>query len=298
MKVGSNIFKILLTLALAFFSCSKITPQFPEPEAETFGMDSWIEYLCSEECEGRLSGTAGNLKAYNYLVSELKKMGHSPETQTFEVEGKTLRNILVKVPGSIDSTIAIGAHYDGQWESKFRKHYPAANDNASGTVALLKIIQDLKSGTFSSKYSFLFCFWDGEENNFGGPLKGSKYFVKNYPDIKKVKYYTNLDGVAHKHETGFDMFYYGDVMENKVVPHVQETSGLKFAMIVKKNKGEGASDYVPFAKLNIPIFAVKTDENGGCLWTHHTIYDDPAAISYSTMKSIIDVVEDVVMFFN
>lgn len=297
MKAIYRTMSLATVLFLCVISCSKLSIDFPEPEKEDYGMREWLLYLCSEDCEGRLSGTIGNLKAYDYLVTELRKMGYDPQTQEFDIAGKILRNIIVGIPSEKDSCIVIGAHFDGQWESKSHRHYPAANDNASGTVSLLKIAKDLKDKVFSSQYTIFLCFFDGEENTLSVPLKGSTYFVNNFPEIRRIKYYHNLDGVGHKTDYGFDLYYTGELMEKKVIPYILENSSLLFSVVITRGKGEGASDYVPFSKRGIPIINIKTDETD-CPYHHHSIYDDPAAISFSTMRSVIDVTEDVVTLFN
>ena len=290
-------FCLLSLSVLVLWGCGKTSFDFPEPEVESYGMRPWLEYLCSEECEGRVSGTQGNRKAYDYLVGQLESMGYQPVTQEFEVDGKTLRNIYVRIPSEVDTSIVIGAHFDGNSQSNSHHHYPAANDNASGTVAVLKLADDLKKNVFKSKYTITLCLFDGEENTLTGPLKGSTYFVNNYDDLKAIKYYHNLDVVGHKHEIGLDIYYYGDIMEDDVVPFVLQNSDLKFTEVKAREKGKGSSDYVPFSKVGLPIINVKSDETG-CIYRNHSVYDDPAVISFSTMMSIIRIVEDVVCHFN
>lgn len=74
-------------------------------------------------------------QAARYIEEQLKECGYEPQAESYEVEGKTCRNIFVEKkgverPGEI---VLIGAHYDTVPGS------PGANDNASGVAALLEI---------------------------------------------------------------------------------------------------------------------------------------------------------------
>ncbi|MFO7983869.1 MAG: M20/M25/M40 family metallo-hydrolase [Desulfuromonadales bacterium] len=70
-----------------------------------------------------------------YVEEQMRKSGYEPQAESYEVEGKTCRNIVIEKkgverPGEI---VLIGAHYDTVPGS------PGANDNASGVAALLEI---------------------------------------------------------------------------------------------------------------------------------------------------------------
>ena len=130
-----------LLLFLLFFvdSCSpEEIPQFNMDEVlEKYG-EEWLNALCSNAFQGRRVGTDGNSQAFEYIKHEVSKMGFSSNSQVFEIEGGTIvRNLIVSIPGQSDSTIIIGAHFDGAVQSNSVEHYEAAEDNASGTVALL-----------------------------------------------------------------------------------------------------------------------------------------------------------------
>ena len=87
-------------------------------------------------------------------------MGYSPEVDTFKYGDAILRNIVVSVGNVKDTVIVIGAHYDGQFESDTLRKYPAADDNASGVVTVLLLLNKFKSLNIRSHYPILFCFWD------------------------------------------------------------------------------------------------------------------------------------------
>ena len=94
----------------------------------------WLDSLCSSSMMGRRSGTVGDSLACMYILDVVSQIGYEPKLVSFQTEqGKTLRNIEIVIPGTTDSLAVIGAHYDGAVMSHDGVHYPAAEDNGSGT---------------------------------------------------------------------------------------------------------------------------------------------------------------------
>lgn len=254
-------------------------------------MKGWLDFLCSEECAGRYVGTEGNKKACDYIIAQLSSMGYSPSIQEFTFSDVTLHNVIVSIPGEKDSCIVVGAHYDGQFPSKVDAHYPAANDNASGVVTLLKIANDIVDINFKCTYGILLCFWDGEENTLGKCFKGSDYYVTNCSDLK-IKYYHNLDSVGHDHEKKYKVQYYGNWPEQIVLPYIKNKFALNYTNISSQNKGEGSSDYVSFSKEGIPYINITNDHSSGCGNRFHSTEDTPNAISIPLLCTMASIVED------
>jgi Zn-dependent M28 family amino/carboxypeptidase len=73
--------------------------------------------------------------AADYIGTTLAGAGHVVRRQSYEVAGKICENIETEVRGSRrpDDIIVVGAHYDSVQGS------PGANDNASGTAAMLAL---------------------------------------------------------------------------------------------------------------------------------------------------------------
>src|SRR5690606_33704263 len=66
-----------------------------------------------------------------------------------------------------------------------------ADDNASGTSAMLELARMLKKNEFKNN-NYLFIAFSGEELG----LYGSRYFVENYPHLNKINYMINMDMVG------------------------------------------------------------------------------------------------------
>ncbi len=107
------------------------------------------------------------------------------------------RNVVGVLPGSDPAlkgeAVVLGAHVDhlGRVDGVI---HPGADDNASGTAALLEIAQAFASASVRPKRSIVFTFWTGEEED----KIGSAHWVRSplWP-LEKTVAYLNFDMVAH-----------------------------------------------------------------------------------------------------
>lgn len=76
-----------------------------------------------------------------HIERELQRIGYTVENQRYQAGGHMVRNLAVTLaPPNADAdtpTIVVGAHYDSYEGS------PGANDNATGTAALLELARNL-----------------------------------------------------------------------------------------------------------------------------------------------------------
>ncbi|MDH3982141.1 MAG: M28 family peptidase [Kiritimatiellaceae bacterium] len=72
-------------------------------------------------------------KCADYISGEFKAAGAEVSEQTFEVKGKTYRNIIGLFGPVTESRIVVGAHYDSCGDT------PGADDNASGVAGLIEL---------------------------------------------------------------------------------------------------------------------------------------------------------------
>ncbi len=171
-------------------------------EAEAF---AHVKELADDSYMGREAGTEGADKAAEYIVALLKKWGLKPGASDgawLQPFAGGMKNVLAVVEGSDPKLkgefVAVGAHYDHIGMIKRRCADPinnGADDNASGTAAVLEVAQAFASlkDKDRPKRSVLFAWWSGEEKG----LLGSRHFVKN-PTVKlaSVVAYLNLDMVG------------------------------------------------------------------------------------------------------
>ena len=138
-----------------------------------------LEFLCDSLCEGRGCGQHGGGVAAIWLQREFERMGLMKIGGSYGHaapigNGKYGRNIVGMLPGSKvtsrDRYVIVGAHYDhiGTLDGKI---YPGADANASGTTALLSLIEMLSEYMGSGKVhdrNVIFVAFDAKEHDMAG----------------------------------------------------------------------------------------------------------------------------------
>lgn len=232
-----------------------------------------LAILSSDEFLGRKHATVGSNKAQNYIISELMRHKIDAFKQGYRhhfvkknlIENIKGTNIVAWVQGlkKPEQYIVISAHYD-HLGSKGHKIFNGADDNASGTAALLFLAQQIKQQPLD--FSVIFLFADAEEVG----LVGSKAFVKKHKNIiEKIKLNINLDMISgakkthklHYIEKGLSALLsekdYQDFSQNNITPLVCIKSGFKqVGLRIKNNKHinyNAASDHGAFYKEKIPF---------------------------------------------
>jgi Zn-dependent M28 family amino/carboxypeptidase len=102
-------------------------------------LERHVRFL-SEDCVPRdWQSPEGLGKAADYIANSLRESGGKVTEQTFEVRGRSFRNILAAFGPDSPERIVVGAHYD------VCEQLPGADDNASGVAGLLELARLLKA---------------------------------------------------------------------------------------------------------------------------------------------------------
>ncbi len=175
-----------------------------------------------------------------------------------------------------DSFIVFTAHYDHLGEMGKGTVFPGANDNASGTAAVLDLARYFAQKP--PKYSVLFLFFSGEEAG----LLGSKYYTENpLKPLANIRFLINLDMVgecadgatvvnATLHETEFARL---DKLNNEA------------RFVPKLNKrGEAAnSDHYHFSEAGVPAFFIYGTGGKG---HYHDVFDTAEELSLTNLQDL------------
>lgn len=181
-------------------------------------VSNFLEYLSSDELEGRETGTKGIEKAAVFLEDFLKKNNVKPYFKTYRDTLTNFKSPAFNIVGVLEGTdptlkneyVVLSAHYDHIGIEKKQQAdviNNGANDDASGVTAVAQMAKYFAE-TKSNKRSILIVFFAGEEKG----LLGSKSLVQK---LKKQNFnlYTQLNiemiGVPMKRDylayvTGFD----------------------------------------------------------------------------------------------
>lgn len=204
-------------------------------------------------------------------------------------------NVIGYIDNSAASTVIIGAHYDhlgygedhnSLYTGTMPQIHNGADDNASGTAAVIELSKQLKASKLKNN-NYLFICFSGEELG----LFGSKYFTEHPTvDLSTVNFMINLDMVGRLNDTthGLNIGGYG----TSPVWGQTLTANDKFFKIKFDSSGTGPSDHTSFYRKDIPVLFFFT----GIHSDYHKPTDDADKINYTgewmVMKYIYTLLEN------
>jgi len=262
-----------------------------------------LEYLCSAELEGRMSGKKGNVVAAEYLKKIYESFGLDTTYQKFNIrrmnpgpQNETgddfTQNIIAWMEGTElkDEIVVVGAHMDhiGWGPSMSRsgggKIHPGADDNASGTVALLQIAKTFASLRGQNKRTVVFMSFSAEEMG----LIGSRYycdnpiFPQNSPNIRNHIFMLNMDMVGYLGKARTAVSFNEGESSPDVSSVIRELSGkYSFAKSIT-GRSSGGSDHACFYNKKVPIAFLHT----GMHDHYHTPRDTADKINFSGIEEV------------
>jgi hypothetical protein len=215
----------------------------------------------------------GWLKSSGKSLDALQKpIDEKLETQSFALEGTTLelridvkhihartQNVAGVVRGRDPQlsaeAVVIGAHYDHLGLGRHNaldpdaagQVHPGADDNASGTAAVMELARAVAARRDDLKRSVIFLAFSGEELG----LLGSAYYTAHplWP-LEKTVAMINLDMVGRVRE---GKVYVGGVGTSPVFPKLLQESNTSALRLESSRSGYGASDHTSFYVSNIPV---------------------------------------------
>lgn len=297
----------LLAFAAAIFSCDGP----PSDQKLLASLQEDVIFLAADELGGRAIGTEGEQKAAEYLAIEFEKAGLQPMgTEGFfqpftvskpsnpheeavigtEGAGITGRNVVGFLDKKADKTIVIGAHFDhlgmggqGSLHRGDSAIHNGADDNASGTAALLALAEILKFEDLKS--NVLFIAFSGEENG----LWGSNYFSKNPTiELETVNYMINMDMVGRMKED--QSLAINGIGTSPSFPPVLDQINADSLKLITSESGVGPSDHTSFYLQDLPVLHFFTGQHED----YHKPSDDSERINYDGMIKVIRYISRLV----
>lgn len=313
----------LSSIFISFFYCATASSANENvaialDKADKVSVLNHLETLSSDEFAGRKFSSEESLITQSYLINALKKLKvsafkgnyrHSFEQISF-FSHKNGANIIGYIPGSQfpQQYIVLTAHYD-HLGSKQNKVFNGADDNASGTAALLHYAKVIEQNPL--KHSVIILFTDGEEAD----LLGAKAFVNEQKDLLvDIKLNVNLDMIAGSVSTKRLRFISRDLAQVISPEKLQKLSHLQASLKANstttltagfrnmRSAGSNifrtnwrmASDHGAFSKAGIPFiyFGVGAHKN------YHSVRDDFNGINQALFLASIDVIFQQLIFLD
>ena len=199
------------------------------------------------------------------------------------------RNIIAYINNNAPNTVVLGAHYDhlGYGEDKnaldaVHEVHNGADDNASGTAALLELARKLKFQS-PKQNNYLLMHFSGEELG----LMGSKYWLDNPTLQTTANYMINMDMVG-RYDTARKLTIGGygtSPVWGQMVPELAKNLAFKL-----DSAGTGPSDHASFYRKDIPVLFFFTGSHPD----YHKASDDWEKINYKGINEIVQLVYKIV----
>lgn len=243
-----------------------------------------------------------------YLTKDAVKKYLNDESATLDLKLKVDisdkkrngTNVIGYIDNGAPTTVILGAHFDhlghgedgGSLEAKNKDQiHNGADDNASGTAALIELARLLKNSKLKNN-NYVFIAFSGEELG----LFGSKYFTEHPTiDLNSANFMINMDMVGRLNDSSHIVTVggYGTSPSWGAIYNLTGKKKLYSNDLVFRfdSSGTGPSDHTSFYLKNIPVLFYFT----GIHQDYHKPTDDFDKINYTgemnVVKHILSVIE-------
>ncbi len=275
-----------------------------------------LRYLAADAREGRGVGTAGLDSAASYVARQFETAGLQPAGsdgffQPFTIDptapavahsglgGAAVKNVVGLIPGRgslAGQAVVLGAHYDhlglggpGSLDpDSVGVVHNGADDNASGTVALIETARILNRRAAADMRAIVFVAFTAEELG----VIGSDYYVK-HPSVADDSTYAmlNFDMVGRLRD---DKLITGGTGSATELPQLLDSvnAGYGFTLSTMEDPW-GSSDHTSFYAAGIPVIHFLTDTHED----YHRTTDDWEKINVSGIERVAMYAADLAWSF-
>lgn len=318
--MGRTAVPVILATSVVLLTASAAVAQTDGSERISSGLDAAAErysadvnWLADDARQGRGLGSTGLAEAGKWMEKQFEYIGLEPAGDDGgyrHVFGVPIAdpsnphaqkgfvyafNVMGRIPGNgeFDGVLVIGAHYDhlgfgddGSLEPDSRAIHNGADDNASGTAALLEVARQMNERRGQLKRDVVFMAFSAEERG----LVGASNIVRRPPEglvIENIVAMVNLDMVGRLREEKLSVLG-GDSAEewNDLVGPLCDHYGFECTV---GGDGFGSSDQSAFFAADVPVLHFFTGTHS----EYHKPSDDANLINAEGGARIAWLVSDV-----
>jgi hypothetical protein len=271
-----------------------------------------VRYLSETIGERNLTRPGTLETAAEYLVNQLKSLDYQIEEQAYVVQGRKVRNLEAKLPGSgpAAGVVVVGAHYDSVVGS------PGANDNASGVAGVLELARNLRRSTHQKSIRFVL-FANEEPPYFQTEEMGSLVYARQLHNehvqvsamisLETIGFYSDVPG-SQKYPPALRLFYpdrgnfigFVGSPESRDLVHEAVRKFRESAQFPSEGiaapvdwPGIGWSDHWSFWQQRFPAIMV-TDTAPFRYPHYHTRSDTADKVNFESMARVVHGLQEVV----
>ena len=272
-------------------------------------MRQHVQAVASEEHNTRRPAQLE--RAAVYIENTLEKAGYTPSRQEYTAAGQQVRNIEVAVANVVkgkrpERIFIVGAHYDSA------EGAPGANDNGSGTAAVLELARLLKTMRPASGTEVRFVFFVNEEPPFflgeemgsmrhAAELKRQGLAVEGALVLETMGYYSDKPGSqqlppgldGQYPDTGNFIAFVGTMESSALVRQAlaafQGASDFPAQGLAAPahTMGVTLSDHASYNRHGYPALMI-TDTAFMRYPYYHTAQDTPDKLDYESMARVVE----------
>jgi len=257
-----------------------------------------IEFLASDDLQGRAAATRYDTLAVEYICAELAAidgltlLGNNgiqvvpysariSRTDTTRVP-KTTFNVVGLIeaqdPQYRNRTLIMGAHYDHlgvRMVDSVMQVFNGADDNASGTAFIIESARELAKQKAQLKANVIVILFGGEEAG----LIGSRFYANNpLRPIEEVKAMINFDMLGRMTANGITVRGLGSAKE--ALGLFGSFRNREKIDLIFELRGNGPTDYSSFYRVGVPAFSFSTRQHND----YHRHTDTMEKVNYEGME--------------
>jgi len=270
-----------------------------------------VKALAEDIGERNLNRYPQLMAAAEFIEASLMRVGLTPRRESYELRGRTCRNIEVEIRGARPEILVVGAHYDSVSDS------PGANDNASGVAGLLALARRFAGKAYGQTLRFV-AFVNEEPPYFQTEEMGSFVYAKRCKargdritamiSLETIGYFSDQPGSQKYPAAGLGFFYPSKGNFIGFVGNTRSRALLRSAVAAFKNERklpcEGAalpaiipgidwSDHWAFWQCGYP--AVMVTDTAPFRYSHyHSSTDTPDKLDYDRFALVVSGMEKVI----
>lgn len=208
-----------------------------------------------------------------------------------------IRNVVAIIPGSdpelADEVVVVGAHFDhlghggdSSLSPDGRGVHNGADDNASGTAALMEVARHLMEPENRPERSVLFLAFTGEEKG----LWGSGHYVNNplFP-LERTTAMLNMDMVGRLRENTLTVYGTGTAQEMAGLVEMVNREQPEPFVLATIPDGFGPSDHSSFYGAQVPVLMLFTNTHA----EYHRPEDDWGLINGPGLERVVRFASDI-----
>ena len=198
-----------------------------------------------------------------------------------------LFNVIAKVEGARhDSCYVLTAHYDHLGNLGRKVFYAGANDNASGTAAIVTLAAYYAK--HRPPYDMYFIAFSGEDAN----LRGSEYFAEHpVVPLEQIRYLFNIDMIGDNNPEQYCEI--SDEGLRGFTLFEQINGDNHYFKALKRGELAANSDHYPFARRHVPCIFLENQE-GDAFPDYHTVFDTYKNAVFDSYEPVFKLVRDFI----